>query len=122
MSQAAADAGIPLVYVNRQPVNLDSLPEKQAFVASDERESGTLETQEVCRLLKEAGKTEAKVVVMMGELSNQAARQRTQDIKDVIATPDCSFMQIVEEQTPDAFFTAPKSDRAKDFLSKLITH
>ena len=28
MSQAAADAGIPLVYVNRQPVNLDSLPEK----------------------------------------------------------------------------------------------
>ena len=36
---------------------------------------------------------------MMGELSNQAARQRTQDIKDVIATPDCSFMQIVEEQT-----------------------
>ncbi|QEU07137.1 sugar ABC transporter substrate-binding protein [Paracoccus yeei] len=99
MSQAAADAGIPLVYVNRQPVNLDSLPEKQAFVASDERESGTLETQEVCRLLKEAGKTEAKVVVMMGELSNQAARQRTQDIKDVIATPDCSFMQIVEEQT-----------------------
>ena len=99
MSQAAADAGIPLVYVNRQPVNLDSLPEKQAFVASDERESGTLETQEVCRLLKGAGKTEAKVVVMMGELSNQAARQRTQDIKDVIATPDCSFMQIVEEQT-----------------------
>ncbi|MBD9529288.1 sugar ABC transporter substrate-binding protein [Paracoccus sp. PAR01] len=99
MSDAAAAAGIPLVYVNRQPVNLDALPEKQAFVASDERESGTLETQEVCRLLKEAGKTEAKIVVLMGELSNQAARQRTQDIKDVIATPDCSFMTIVEEQT-----------------------
>ncbi len=30
--------------------------------------------------------------------------------------------QIVEEATPDEFFTAPKSDRAKDFLSKLITH
>ena len=30
--------------------------------------------------------------------------------------------QIVEEATPDQFFTAPKSDRAKDFLSKLITH
>lgn len=99
MSQAAADAGIPLVYVNRQPVNLDSLPEKQAFVASDEKESGTLEAQEVCRLLKEQGKTEANIVVMMGELSNQAARQRTQDIKDVIATPDCGFMKIVEEQT-----------------------
>ncbi|MFN7052723.1 MAG: sugar ABC transporter substrate-binding protein [Gemmobacter sp.] len=99
MSQAAADAGIPLVYVNREPVNVDTLPENQAFVASNELESGTLETQEICRLLKEAGKTEAKAVVMMGELSNQAARVRTQDIKDVIATPECSFITIVEEQT-----------------------
>ncbi len=99
MSEAAAAAGITLVYVNRQPVNVDSLPEKQAFVASNELESGTLQTQEICRLLKEAGKTEAKAVVMMGELSNQAARVRTQDIKDVIATPECSFIAGVEEQT-----------------------
>ncbi|MDW6026055.1 sugar ABC transporter substrate-binding protein [Mesorhizobium sp. BAC0120] len=99
MSKIAADAGIPLVYVNREPVNVDSLPDKQAFVASDERESGTLETKEVCRLLKEAGKKEANIVVMMGELSNQAARQRTADVHDVIATPECSFMKIVEEQT-----------------------
>jgi ABC-type sugar transport system substrate-binding protein len=99
MSKIAADAKIPLVYVNRQPVNVEELPDNQAFVASDEKESGTLQTKEVCRLLKEAGKTEANIVVMMGELSNQAARQRTQDIHDVIATPDCSFMKIAEEQT-----------------------
>jgi inositol transport system substrate-binding protein len=100
MSQAAADAGIPLVYVNREPINVDDLPSNQAFVASDERESGTLETQEVCRLLKEQGKGDgAKILVLMGELSNQAARQRTQDIHDVIATDECSFMEIVEEQT-----------------------
>ena len=99
MSAAADAAGIPLVYVNRQPVNVDELPAKQAFVASNEVDSGTLETQEVCRLLKAEGKTEAKIVVMMGELSNQAARVRTQDIKDVIGTPECSFMTIVEEQT-----------------------
>jgi glutamate transport system ATP-binding protein len=30
--------------------------------------------------------------------------------------------QIVEEATPEDFFTNPKSDRAKDFLSKLLTH
>jgi glutamate transport system ATP-binding protein len=30
--------------------------------------------------------------------------------------------QIVEESEPDTFFTAPKSDRAKDFLSKILTH
>ena len=29
---------------------------------------------------------------------------------------------IVEEATPDEFFTHPTSERAKDFLSKLITH
>jgi len=30
--------------------------------------------------------------------------------------------KIVEEATPEEFFTNPKSDRAKDFLSKLLTH
>lgn len=95
LSKAAADAGIPLVYVNREPANVNELPEKQAFVASNEQESGTLETQEVCRLLNGKG----KVVVMMGELSNQAARMRTQDIKDVIATDECKGLEIVEEQT-----------------------
>lgn len=30
--------------------------------------------------------------------------------------------QIVEEATPEEFFTNPRSDRAKDFLSKLLTH
>lgn len=116
MSQAAADAGIPLVYVNREPVNVDDLPEKQAFVASDEKESGTLETQEVCRLLKDAGKTEATAVVLMGELSNQAARMRTQDIKDVIATPECSFIKIAEEQTGNWSRT-----QAADLMTNWIT-
>ncbi|MCL3860164.1 amino acid ABC transporter ATP-binding protein [Actinotalea sp. K2] len=30
--------------------------------------------------------------------------------------------QIVEEADPETFFTAPRSDRAKDFLSKILTH
>ena len=73
MTDAAAAANIPLVYVNRQPVNLDTLPDNQAFVASNEVDSGTLETKEICRLLKEGGKTEANAYIIMGELSNQAA-------------------------------------------------
>ncbi|MBP7003056.1 sugar ABC transporter substrate-binding protein [Amaricoccus sp.] len=100
MSNAAEGAGIPLVFVNRQPINVDSLPDNQAFVASDERESGTLETLEACRLFKEAGKTEANVYVIMGELSNQAAQQRTQDILDVIGGPDCGVkVNIIDKQT-----------------------
>jgi glutamate transport system ATP-binding protein len=30
--------------------------------------------------------------------------------------------QIVEASTPETFFTTPTSDRAKDFLSKILTH
>jgi len=30
--------------------------------------------------------------------------------------------EIVEESEPEAFFTAPRSTRAKDFLSKILTH
>jgi inositol transport system substrate-binding protein len=100
MSDAAAAANIPLVYVNRQPINVDTMPDNQAFVASNEVDSGTLETKEVCRLLKAAGKTEANIYVMMGELSNQAAVQRTADIHDVMAGPDCGVkLTIIDEQT-----------------------
>lgn len=116
MSKAAEEAGIPLVYVNRQPVNVEELPKDQAFVASDEKESGTLQTQEVCRLLKAQGLKEARVLVMIGELSNQAARVRTQDIKDVIATPECSFMKIVEEQTAN-FIRTQGADLMTNWLS-----
>lgn len=30
--------------------------------------------------------------------------------------------RIVEEASPEAFFTAPRSERARDFLSKILTH
>jgi len=30
--------------------------------------------------------------------------------------------QIVEQAPPDAFFGAPRSDRARDFLSKILSH
>ncbi|MFD5875487.1 amino acid ABC transporter ATP-binding protein [Streptomyces sp. NPDC060322] len=30
--------------------------------------------------------------------------------------------RIVEDRTPEDFFTAPESDRAKDFLSKILKH
>ena len=51
MTKLAADAGVPLVYVNRQPADVDKLGPKAAFVASNEKESGTLETKEICKLL-----------------------------------------------------------------------
>ena len=117
MSDAAAAAGVPLVYVNREPINVDTLPDNQAFVASDERESGTLETKEVCRLLSEAGKTEANIYVMMGELSNQAAVQRTADIHDVMASGECGVtLNILQEQTANW-----SRDEAQDLMTNWLS-
>ena len=100
MSDAAAAANIPLVYVNRQPINVDTMPDNQAFVASNEVDSGTLETIEVCAQLKAMGKDTANVYIMMGELSNQAAVQRTADIHDVMAAGKCAVtLNIIDEQT-----------------------
>ncbi|HWK46262.1 MAG TPA: sugar ABC transporter substrate-binding protein [Stellaceae bacterium] len=94
MTKLAADAGIPLVYVNRMPAD-KTLPAKVSFVGSDEKDSGTLEMTETCKLLGGKG----KILVMMGELSNQAARQRTQDVEDVIKTDGCKGIEILNKQT-----------------------
>jgi ABC-type sugar transport system substrate-binding protein len=95
ITKAAADAGVPLVYVNRQPIDVDKLGPKAAFVASNEAESGTLEAKQICKLLGGKG----NILVMEGVLSNQSAVQRTQDVHEVISTPDCSGIKVVAEQT-----------------------
>jgi inositol transport system substrate-binding protein len=94
ITKMVTDSKIPLVYVNRKPADFDKLPAGVAFVASDEKVSGTLETKEVCRVLKGKG----NIVVLMGELSNEAARTRTKDIEDVIATPECSGIKILDKR------------------------
>ena len=100
MSDAAAAAGVPLVYVNRQPINLDTLPDNQSFVGSNEIESGTLAAFEGCKLLRAKGKSNgANIYILMGELSNQAAIQRTKDFDDVIGMDMCSFISVVDRQT-----------------------
>jgi inositol transport system substrate-binding protein len=94
ITKMVTDAKIPLIYVNRKPVDFAKLPAGVAFVASDEKVSGTLQTQHVCKLLKGKG----DILVLMGELSNEAARTRTQDIEDVVKTKDCAGMKIVDKR------------------------
>jgi ABC-type sugar transport system substrate-binding protein len=95
MTKAANDAGIAIVYVNRKPIDADKLGPKGAFVASNEVDSGTLETQEICKLIGGKG----DILVMQGDLANQAAVQRTADIHDVISKAPCDGMKIIDEQT-----------------------
>jgi inositol transport system substrate-binding protein len=93
MTQLVVAAGIPLVYVNRMPGDRQ-LPPRVSFVGSDETQSGTLEMAEVCRLLGGKG----DIVVLMGELTNQSARQRTKDIQEVIARPACRGIHVIDQQ------------------------
>jgi inositol transport system substrate-binding protein len=100
MSDAAAAAGVPLVYVNRQPINVDTLPDNQAFVASNEVDSSSQGFKQQCADWAAAGKTEVSVYVMQGELSNQAAVQRTQNYYDVIEAGQCAVkVNIIDQQT-----------------------
>lgn len=95
MSKAAAAAGIPIVFANSQPSNVNELPEKQVFVGSNQLEAGGIPAREVCRMLGGQG----KVAMMMGELGSVLARERTQAAHDVFATEECKDVKIVEEQT-----------------------
>lgn len=117
MSQAAASAGVPLVYVNRQPINMDTLPEGQAFVASNEIESGTLKAFQICRNLRAAGKSGGATGYMMnGQLSNQAAVQRSKDVHDVIGMDMCNFMTLIDEQTANW-----SRDEAQDLMTNWMS-
>ena len=103
--------------MNRQPINIDSLPENQAFVASNEIESGTLAAFEGCQLLRAAGYPDgANIYIMMGELSNQAAVQRTKDFHDVIGMDMCNFINIIDEQTANW-----SRDQARDLMTNWLS-
>jgi inositol transport system substrate-binding protein len=100
MTDAAAAAGVPLVYVNRQPINVDTLPDNQAFVASNEVDSSSQGFTEQCNQWAAAGKTEVSVYVMQGELSNQAAVQRTQNYYDIMDAGKCAVkVTVIDQQT-----------------------
>lgn len=112
ITQEAVAAGIPLVYVNHPPIDIASLPDGVSFVGSDEIQSGTMQTEEVCALLGGKG----DVLVMVGPLENHSALTRTKDIHDVIARPDCSGMKVVEEQSANW-----NRNEAQDLMTNWLT-
>ncbi len=94
MTQLAAAAKIPLVYVNRKPEDKE-LPAGVAFVGSNEKVSGTLEGEELVKCLGGKG----NIVIMEGQLSNNAALDRTADIEQVVAKNP--GIKIIEKQTAE---------------------
>ncbi|TPE49278.1 sugar ABC transporter substrate-binding protein [Amaricoccus solimangrovi] len=111
MTQLVSAAGIPLVYVNRPPIEA-SLPPKVVFVASNELDSGKLEAEGICALLGGQG----KALLLMGDLAYEAARVRSQDVRDVFATPECSGIEIIDEQ-PGTWMRTSGMDITTNWLS-----
>ncbi|MCB9079800.1 MAG: sugar ABC transporter substrate-binding protein [Anaerolineaceae bacterium] len=90
MTQAAQEAGIPLVYVNRKPVEL---PEGVAYVGSDSIDAGIFQGEWLAEQLGGKG----NVVIMQGDLAQEAAQQRTAGVKQVFEQyPD---IHIIKEDT-----------------------
>lgn len=112
ISKRAAAAGIPIVFVNNAPSNVDSLPDKQAFVGSNEEQAGTLETQTVCKMLGGKG----KAVIIQGQLGTTGQRGRTKATHDVLASPECKGIEVVEEQTAN-WMRTPALDLVTNWLS-----
>ena len=95
MKERAQQLNVPIQFEDAQNDIGRQLPPRVSFVGSGEAQSGTLQMAEVCRLLQGKG----EIVILIGELTNQAARQRTQDIYDVIARPQCRGIRVLEKQT-----------------------
>lgn len=90
MTKAAQDAGIPLVYVNRIPSNL---PEGISYVGSDSIQAGIMQAEWLAEQLGGKG----NVVIMNGNLAQEAAQKRTEGEKQVFAKyPD---IKIIREDT-----------------------
>jgi inositol transport system substrate-binding protein len=75
MADAAKKAGIPLVFVNRNPA-IAGVP----YVGSDSLYAGTVEMEELAKLAGGKG----DVVILQGQVSNEAAVLRTQGCNDVV--------------------------------------
>lgn len=117
ITKMAADAGIPLVYVNNTPRDVDSLGDTAAFVGSDEYVAGTLEAEGVCKRLTDRGVTgEAGVLILQGVLANETAVLRSKAVHDVAARPECSFMKIIDEQSANW-----DPVKAQDLMTNWIT-
>ena len=79
-------------------------------MASNEIESGTLSAFEVCNNLRADGKAGgARGYLMNGQLSNQAAVQRSKDVHDVIGMDMCNFMTIIDDRPPTGRATKRKT-------------
>ncbi|WP_338564264.1 substrate-binding domain-containing protein [Erwinia sp. E_sp_B04_7] len=91
MINAAKQANIPLVFVNRKPEV--PLSGAMAYVGSDSALSGRMQIEALAKQMNYRG----NIAILMGALSNEEARERTRAVEEFVARH--KEMKIVEKQT-----------------------
>jgi inositol transport system substrate-binding protein len=109
MTRAVRSRGVPIVYVNRRPAE-ETLPDGVVFVGSEELQAGTLEMEELARLMNYRG----NVAVMVGELASNGAQLRTRAVEAVVAK--YPRMTIVEKQVGNF-----QRERGLDLMNNWLT-
>ena len=97
ITRAAAEAGVPLVYVNREPADVDELGPKAAFVASNEAESGTLETKQNLQASRRQGRHPGHRGPAHQSGGGAAHQGRPRGHRHA----DCKGMKIIAERTAE---------------------
>jgi len=92
ITDAANEANINLIYVNRLPANL---PENVTFVGSKSIDAGLFQMEYLAE--KMGGK--GNVVIMMGKLSNEASLKRTEGVHEIADKFD--DIDVIKEQTAE---------------------
>ena len=92
ITQEATAAGIPVVYVNREPDD-KNLVKGVAVVVSDELEAGHMQMQYLADKMNGKG----TIVILLGDLANNATTNRTKGVKDILAK--YPGIKIEQEQT-----------------------
>ncbi len=92
ITEAAVKAGIPLVYVNRRPDDLN-LPKGVVTVASNDLEAGKMQMQYLAE--KMGGKGD--IVILLGDLANNSTANRTKGVKEVLT--QYPGIKVDQEQT-----------------------
>lgn len=80
ITEAVTNAGIPLIYVNRNPYGTDNPPEGVYYVGSQEVVAGELQAEFLIDQMGEEG----GVAILMGILSNEGALKRTEGVESVL--------------------------------------
>ncbi|WP_025640323.1 sugar ABC transporter substrate-binding protein [Schnuerera ultunensis] len=81
ITKAVTEAGIPLVYVNRNPFGEGDIPEGVFYVGSQEIVAGQFQGEYLIKLMGEEG----GVAILMGILSNEGAVKRTEGNEEILS-------------------------------------